>query len=1166
MARNEFSGVSYGAVVQVGTVHGDVHLPGSESAQQRLQEALRAVTLRIGEGWGVAVAPGLLLTLSALASSAEARLVGGRLALVRTGQTAWACAAVSDPAPDDRLVAEKGPGAPVLDRRTGGVCGVLDGRGDLVLLPEVAELSEAARTNHRWLDLLDAGQLGAGGWNHLPRRLRLYLGAVGKADRDHAYSVISRKAPPLGSIYLSRSVTRQSDREDELPERLPADRLLVEHGGVQVIGIPGTGKSSLARRLVATAARDWLEGRARDFVPVLIPAEALRKVASLPDALADGVMRGLSHQLDRSQLLEMFRVEPLPGVPWLVVVDGVDEVLEPNSRQEVLKKINDFRDDGNRFVITSRPPDRHNFLAKIDQRRFPSYVLEPFNDRQLRDLATRLLEEQGRSQPADAAVRFLARVRDTKLQSLVHVPLIATMLCLLYAEQLDEHLPDNQSQLYARFFDWSVAKLRDLDARASLTEWGAKHGPDAEAAVDRLVTRVGSFLRETAFRRHKLDGRISDLPLIDHAVASSGSVPQGMSEEEWANLVEEVLRISGLVVQRGSDFHFLHQTVEEYLAAGHLASLHDPDSRAGRKWLAPQRQWPWRDLEVRVFLAAQWSDKFDLTKILHRLLKWGRWRHNIGFLAALARHGVPMDAGLVDRAVRILLSVVGNPRSASPEWKDCTTWLRDLDPERAAEVLEKLSANRDADKDRRFEAVRELVAFEVERALPVVEQFVGDTAVTEAPRTAIARQLWESTPEQTVEIFTDLAHSGWQPGIEAAEILCTVLEQGTGPLVQLARGPEFDERTRLGACEALLKHDPDRAVEALSELVHSRPELETLGRAAERLGQADPTLAEVSLTAVVEDDNVPIRYRFTAASHAVRSLHAAPDLLLSLAMSRDIEREWRVESVISVNGHVEARVAVLQDVVDTCAESDSYRLTAFEEMLKIDSGAARAGLSKLVCNPKQGDHSRLRAFELVAKIASAHGLVELGEVFVSQSGVKSSVRLAAARAAVRLHGADAAALYANVAEDDAASPEDRYKAGLALMRYRAMEGARALVELSQSESAPWDLRFQALEKAEGRCPREARGGFVRFAESSRPSDELRLRAAKKIKHEKTAIKVLEELAGRAKNDSFRLEAAQRLVRCDPARGLQALRELIADRRVSTTVKRRAQKEADRLEH
>lgn len=82
-----------------------------------------------------------------------------------------------------------------------------------------------------------------------------------------------------------------------------------------------------------------------------------------------------------------------------------------------------------------------------------------------------------------------------------------------------------------------------------------------------------------------------------------------------------------------------------------------------------------------------------------------------------------------------------------------------------------------------------------------------------------------------------------------------------------------------------------RGVEALNDLVRSWPETETFRQAAELLGQADRTLAEVSLTVVAEDVNAPIQQRFTAASHLVSRLDAEPDLLLSLVMSRDIERE-----------------------------------------------------------------------------------------------------------------------------------------------------------------------------------------------------------------------------------------------------------------------------------
>ncbi|MFI0468065.1 hypothetical protein ACH347_28625 [Saccharopolyspora sp. 5N102] len=109
------------------------------------------------------------------------------------------------------------------------------------------------------------------------------------------------------------------------------------------------------------------------------------------------------------------------------------------------------------------------------------------------------------------------------------------------------------------------------------------------------------------------------------------------------------------------------------------------------------------------FLAARWAEEgVDLTRMLRKLLRWGRWRNNIGFLAELARHGVVLDGKLVDRAVRILCKVVSNPKSASREWQDCLTWLADLDEDRAATELEGLATT--GSKHRRYEAVRELAS------------------------------------------------------------------------------------------------------------------------------------------------------------------------------------------------------------------------------------------------------------------------------------------------------------------------------------------------------------------------------------------------------------------------------------------------------------------------
>ncbi|MEY8040041.1 NACHT domain-containing NTPase [Saccharopolyspora cebuensis] len=1169
MHKNEINGPVHGHVVQASCIQGGVHVHQSELGD--VLRRLRDVTVAVGAGSGVRVAPGTVLTHAALTDSTAVPLDGG-LALIRSepDDRPFACVALGQPTEDERVVAGSTTGSPVLDRRTGGVCGVLDEAGELASVPEVPELISAARRNYDWLDLLSDEQRRAGGWQHPMPRLRRYLATVARADDEHAYSLVSRQVPSLSKIYLTRLTTQAADASEppEHLERLPEDRLLDHHPGIQVQDIAGMGKSSLVRRLAAESARRWLAEGEGSFVPVLIPAEALTKASPLPNALADGVVQGFTHQLDRSQLVELFGAEPLPGVDWLVLVDGWDEILDAAARHSVLRTIGSLREQpGYRVLITSRPRAWREFRGQIDQTRYPTFTMELFNDEELQDLAARVLRERQHPDPVGAAGDFLAQVHRTKLRTLAHVPLFSTMLCLLYAEDPNEELPDNQSHLYDRFVSWLNAKLIELDARTRLRNRVSRHGQAAEQAVDQLFENIESLLQKIAFERQKLGAEQRDLSIIEHALTWAGAEPPTslMSPAEWGELLADVLQISGLVIQPGSELRFLHQTVEEYLAACHLDANSDPRRWSGRRLLAPQQSWPWPHLEVKAFLAARWADEagVDLTRMLRKLLRWGRWRHNIGFLAKLVQEGVELDQDLVDRAVRILCKVVSNPKSASNEWKDCLTWLEDLDKNRAAHELEALAST--APWDRRYEAVRELASLHGERALPVIRQFINDARVGTTPRTVLARHLRDLGIKQVHALFTDIAadESNGALRVEAAKILTSELGHDLAVMGALTVDLGLDDEKRLEASKIVLEHDVDRGLDALSALVHSATE-PSVWRDAVRLIEArNPGRAEAELTAFTESEKAPIDLRFDAARILVREYEREVGLLLEMAKSRKLDRERRLAAAkMARRDDLEAAAALILDIVASCAPTDPYRLEALECLVGINDAEAFSALRDFVRTPDQDDPSRFRAVEISDRCASPATVADLYGELATSSSVNSAWRVKAARAAFAKHTAKGAKFLAVIAKDSNAQAENRYEAALVLLRHDRTKGSESLVVIGEDRSLPGTFRMEVLDKA---SPGMTQKAWERLAEDSAVAESVRLSAAQKIRDPTTRERLLAAKAAGAKSGQIRFDAALALARVNRDKGLAALRAIASDRRINPSIAEKAAKAAGRLD-
>ncbi|MGW4114064.1 NACHT domain-containing protein [Actinosynnema sp. NPDC004786] len=990
MHHNEVLGTVNAPVVQARDVHGDVVVTHTSvsTAADPLHQALLDATVVLsgvqGDVRGVRVAPGQVLTLAAALG------LGDGLALVTVPRSDRVWAAVRSGAPPAalRVVAGAEPGSPVLDRRTGGVCGLVGPSGDLLVVPELPDLP---RRNDAWLDLLDPPQLTAGGWRHAGPVLREYLEAVRAVDEEHEYDWARLAAPPLSKVYLRRHVTpRQGDEWDQhtAPERIVAEELVTRFEGVQVVAEPGAGKSSLVRRITAVAARRWLEDGVGDFVPVPVTAESLVHHRSLPEALADGILRGPSFTLDRNRLVELFGGDPVPGVRWLVLVDGLDEVLDPHARAAVVRRVEDHRRRStHRFLVTSRPLHEREMRPLLALGATPTYVLRRFSETELLDFARRWLEGEGHPAPERGAVRFLAEVRRAKLRDLAHVPLVATMLCVLLTEDTGHRLPDSQAELYRRFVMWQLTKVHDVDARARLLDRLAPHGPAARRAADFLLENLEVLLQDIARRRlfEQDASRVLDL-----------AIRWNPGVAVWPEVVPDVLRLSGLVVQRGHAFAFRHQTIEEFLAAAALARAYPaPDTRKARHLLRPRRAWPWPDLAVMVFLAARWvEDGSALHRPLRRLMRPWHRRRNLGFVAALVDHGVALRAAVVDRATGHLRRLVqGN--LATADWLRCAQWLHQVNPDRAVTVLQDVVRDATRNPDRRFQALRFLIDVSPQDGVPVADVFVADPEVRRTARVAVSKMLFDSDPAVAAAMFGRLAraspheHLRLQGAVVVAE---HDPDRGVDLLAILAGNSAVPDTVRLAAARAALSCDPYRGIDLMCVLIETAAEVVTREEAMNVVRHENRQRLETLLDRL-RAEAVPV-VRLQAAQFLVTHLNRDHAVLEQLASDETVPAGLRLEALLTDPRAM--RADLLERVVAAFNHEDTDKLAALEHLARIDRAAAVPYYQSFVADHTHSPVVRLDVARLAGKHIGHGQLTELYEVIAVDGTVPARHRLTAA--------------------------------------------------------------------------------------------------------------------------------------------------------------------------
>jgi hypothetical protein len=704
---------------------------------------------------------------------------------------------------------------------------------------------------------LQAAQRGA----HRTRQnwLRVYLTAARSVARQHPYAIALPGAPPLSTVYLRQYVgypseqppppagrapghrasadqldavasgqdppswqahqhqrQRQEARADadqisQTLQRLDIADVLSRHPAGLILGGPGSGKSSLLRHLVDTAAGDWLDGGSGRFVPALIKAQSLLGSLPLHQAVGQAIRTSLGARLGAVDLDAFLSDAPVPGVPWLILVDGLDEIFDASLRQRVMDIIAGWRggDDAlYRFCITTRPIPQGELLA-LRSSGMPVFEIQPFTDEQLPLLAATWLSALGVAQVSTAVGQFIEQLRQTNLSLLARNPLIATIACVVYAGDPGRELPPSRADLYEEFVTLLMQKPFAQDSPAeSMKAWLGGYGEAARLAAEKLISELRGFIQELAVLHMNESG-------LSHRAAaeqlSAAYRPAGVPAARWNQVTAELLRQSGLLTERGGDFDFSHDTIMEYLAACALAT----SSRLGirERWsLIAQAG---RSQSFALFrVAALLRQGTDLTRKAPVLWQVRRLLH-ARLVAALVHDGCALEPGVVQAAQDRLLAIATLRTSGIPAILRQGYWLED-DCVMAARSLMML------DKGRGFDLLVRLAADPSVGGLNIFDVFA---------ERMLTADFTDIDAEQGLHILAEVALVRHDPAVGQPEdddyrrrlivefIFDRDAELGTEIIGKLAEDPSTSVYERLTYVQNLAELDKPRAISVLTGII-----------------------------------------------------------------------------------------------------------------------------------------------------------------------------------------------------------------------------------------------------------------------------------------------------------------------------------------------------------
>ena len=263
--------------------------------------------------------------------------------------------------------------------------------------------------------------------------------------------------------------------------------------------------------------------------------------------------------LKQSWPAEMFAKPPFPDAEWLILVDGLDELMSAGHRRAVLTKLAGMHDQDKtlfRFVVATRPlpKDESVIPPEWEQRCFE---LLPFTTSQFSEIATNWFGWLKLQDPRSAVERFLAQVQERELVEVARNPLMATILCQLFAENPDASLPPGRSRIFDAFEELLNSRQYGSSAggiRNQLVAALAPFGRTAEDVGEKLLEWAPGLIRRLAWHRMSGD-TAATIDLIDGWLA--GLKPDHVPVTVWHGVLRDLLRRSGVLQERVGDFVLL---------------------------------------------------------------------------------------------------------------------------------------------------------------------------------------------------------------------------------------------------------------------------------------------------------------------------------------------------------------------------------------------------------------------------------------------------------------------------------------------------------------------------------------------------------------------------------------------------------------------------------
>lgn len=496
---------------------------------------------------------------------------------------------------------------------------------------------------------VNLGQAGHNPQDRIPLAkvfVDLPVGEQGEETR-RMFEDEDEQRPLAGAMQALRILAAQRLDPDSVKNMVSAgDSFSQVPGRVVFIGGPGQGKSTLSQFLCQMHRVAMLDVQCTTpQLPEvqdacnLIRQQCVHEALELPDmprfavrvelnrfatALAGGhanslfeyLLQRIKQRAERDLSLDDLRAW-LAAYPWLLVLDGLDEVPASSNRSEVLAAIQNFLVDAHGcnadllLVATTRP---QGYNDDFSSRYYRHRHLLPLEVPQALHYAGRLIDQRWGGD-ADKVQTLMERMQRAGAEDatarLMRSPLQVTIMALL-VESVGQP-PKERWRLFNDYYQviFRREKERNILAAVLLNTY--------QADIDAIHQQVGLHLQIVS---EQSGGTEALLPQQQFAqLVEQRLTEEGHAGKEGERLKQEIInaaleRLVFLVAPQEDKVGFEIRSLQEFMAAECLMNGLDEDVRRRLRAIAPAAHWR----NVFLFAAGRcFHDKQHLRDSLHAL-------------------------------------------------------------------------------------------------------------------------------------------------------------------------------------------------------------------------------------------------------------------------------------------------------------------------------------------------------------------------------------------------------------------------------------------------------------------------------------------------------------------------------------------------------------------